>query len=128
MGGGLLAFLVAVAVKKILPEKQIWIAGILAALAHSVGQLLVAALIGAVFVGIGTGICVRMGGAVCGDDALAMCIAHVTHMKIERAYLITDLTVLGLSLTYIPFRRIIYSLLTVILSGQIIGLIQRKKQ
>lgn len=89
---------------------------------------LVAALIGAVFVGIGTGICVRMGGAVCGDDALAMCIAHVTHMKIERAYLITDLTVLGLSLTYIPFRRIIYSLLTVILSGQIIGLIQRKKQ
>lgn len=45
-GGGLLAFLVAVAVKKILPEKQIWIAGLLAALAHSVGQLAVAALIG----------------------------------------------------------------------------------
>lgn len=88
---------------------------------------LAAALIGAVFVGVGTGICVRMGGAVCGDDALAMCIAHVTHMKIERAYLITDLTVLALSLTYIPARRILYSLLTVILSGQIIGLFQKKQ-
>ena len=86
---------------------------------------LAAALIGAVFVGVGTGICVRMGGAVCGDDALAMCISHVTHMKVEKAYLITDLTVLGLSLTYIPLQRIVYSLVTVVLSGQIIGLIQR---
>ena len=84
-----------------------------------------AALLGAVFVGVGTGICVRMGGAICGDDALAMCISHVTHMKVERAYLITDLTVLALSLTYIPFHRIVYSLLTVVLSGQIIGWIQR---
>ncbi len=33
----------------------------------------------------------------------------------------------GLSLTYIPVRRIGYSLLTVILSGQLIGLMQRIK-
>ena len=32
---------------------------------------------------------------------------------------------LVLSLTYIPVTRIAYSLLTVILSGQIIGLMQR---
>lgn len=44
--GGLLAFLAAAALKRVLPEKQIWIAGILAALAHSIGQLAVAALIG----------------------------------------------------------------------------------
>ena len=37
----------------------------------------------------------------------------------------TDLVVLGLSLTYIPLRRIGYSLLTVLISGQLIGLVQR---
>ena len=40
---------------------------------------------------------------------------------------LSDLIVLGLSLTYIPVRRIGYSLLTVILSGQLIGLMQRIK-
>jgi uncharacterized membrane-anchored protein YitT (DUF2179 family) len=86
---------------------------------------LLAALIGALFVGIGCGFCVKVGGAVSGDDALAMCISHVLHIGVEKAYLITDLSVLALSMTYIPLRRIGYSLLTVILSGQIIGWIQR---
>ena len=88
---------------------------------------LLAAVIGALFVGIGCGFCVRVGGAVSGDDALAMCISHVLHIGVEKAYLITDLSVLALSMTYIPLRRIGYSLLTVILSGQIIGWIQRTR-
>lgn len=86
---------------------------------------LLAAVIGAVFVGVGTGVCVRVGGAVCGDDALAMSISHGAHIKIEWAYLISDLMVLALSATYIPLNRLIYSLLTVVLSGQIVGLVQR---
>ncbi|MBQ7866749.1 MAG: YitT family protein [Clostridia bacterium] len=86
---------------------------------------LLAALLGAVFIGIGAGLCVRAGGASCGDDALAMSLAHLFKTKIENIYLISDLTVLGLSLTYIPVRRIAYSLLTVLLSGKIIGIVQR---
>lgn len=86
---------------------------------------LLASIIGALFVGIGTGLCVKVGGATSGDDALAMCISHMLKMKIEWAYLITDLVVLGLSLSYIPISKICYSLLTVVLSGQIVGLIQR---
>ena len=86
---------------------------------------LAAALLGAAFVGIGCGLCVKVGGAVSGDDALAMCISHVFRIKIQWAYLITDLTVLGLSLTYIPLGKIWYSLLTVLLSGQIIGYLQK---
>lgn len=86
---------------------------------------LLAAIIGAFFVGIGAGVCVRIGGAISGDDALAMCVSHITHMKVEWAYLVSDLIVLALSLTYIPLSRIWYSLLTVILSGQIIGWVQR---
>ena len=86
---------------------------------------LLAAVVGALFVGVGAGLSVRAGGASGGDDALAMCIVHVTGMGIQWAYLSTDLVVLGLSLTYIPLRRIGYSLLTVLISGQLIGLVQR---
>lgn len=86
---------------------------------------LIAAVAGALFIGIGAGLCVRAGGATTGDDALAMSLSHITGIGIQWIYLISDLTVLLLSLTYIPFRRIAWSLLTVILSGQIIGWIQK---
>lgn len=89
---------------------------------------LAAALTGALFIGIGAGLCVRAGGATSGDDALAMSIQHITGLGVEKIYLVSDLTVLLLSLSYIPFRRIAYSLLTVILSGQIIGWIQKIPQ
>ena len=89
---------------------------------------LLAALIGALFIGIGAGVCVRIGGATCGDDALAMSLSHILKTPIERIYLVSDLTVLGLSLSYIPLGKIVYSLITVILSGQIIGWIQKTKR
>lgn len=85
---------------------------------------LLASLAGAAFIGMGAGLCVRAGGATSGDDALAMSITHMTKVPIQWVYLISDLTVLLLSLSYIPFQRIIYSLITVVLSGQIIGWIQ----
>ena len=83
---------------------------------------LIAAVVGAVFVGIGVGLCVRNNGAPTGDDALAMGLSRILRTRIQWIYLASDLTVLLLSLSYIPLRRILYSLLTVILSGQLIGL------
>lgn len=83
-----------------------------------------AAVIGALFVGIGAGIVVRQGGACAGDDALALVISKKLHIKISRAYLFTDITVLLLSLSYIPFQQIAYSLVTVLLSGWIIEKVQ----
>ncbi len=85
---------------------------------------LLAAILGAVFVGLGAGFCVRVGGATGGDDALAMAISHLTGWKLQWIYLVSDLLVLGLSATYIPLSRLGYSLLTVILSGQIVGFVQ----
>ncbi len=85
---------------------------------------LTASVVGALFIGIGAGLCVRAGGATSGDDALAMSIRAITGMGVEKVYLISDLTVLLLSLSYIPLTRILYSLLTVVLSGQIVGWIQ----
>lgn len=86
---------------------------------------LTASIVGALFIGIGAGLCVRVGGATSGDDALAMSLTQLTKIPIQWLYLISDLTVLGLSLSYIPLKRIGYSLLTVVLSGQIIGWIQK---
>ena len=86
---------------------------------------LLASVVGSVFVGIGSGLCVRVGGATSGDDALAMSLSKVTKVPIQWTYLVSDLVVLVLSLSYIPLSRIVYSLLTVILSGQIIGLLQK---
>lgn len=86
-----------------------------------------AALLGAVFVGVGIGISVRAGGAPGGDDALAMSIVKWTGWKIQWAYLASDLSVLALSATYIDLERLACSLLTVTLSGQIIGWVQDMK-
>lgn len=85
---------------------------------------LVAALVGALCVGVGAGLCVRVGGAPSGDDALAMSISHAAGWKIQWVYLLSDLIVLVMSLSYIPVRRIGYSLFTVLLSGQLIGFVQ----
>ena len=87
---------------------------------------LAAAIAGALFVGIGTGICVRQNAAVCGDDALAMSLSRITGLGIQWVYLISDVTVLVLSLSYIPLSRLAYSFITVFLSGQIIGFFQQK--
>jgi uncharacterized membrane-anchored protein YitT (DUF2179 family) len=84
-----------------------------------------AAVIGAIFVGVGAGLCIRAGGAPGGDDALAMALNRLTHLEIQWIYLITDFTVLGLSVSYLPLERLLWSLLTVVLSGQIIGWIQK---
>lgn len=89
---------------------------------------LLAAFSGALFVGIGAGLCVRAGGAPCGDDALAMALSARFKISIKWIYLVSDLLTLGLSLSYIPLRRIAYSLLTVVLSGQIIGFVAGSKR
>ena len=86
---------------------------------------MLAALLGAMFVGVGVGLCVLAGGAPSGDDALAMSLSSLTKKDIRIFYLISDLSVLLLSLTYISLERIFYSLVTVLLSGQIIGWMQR---
>ena len=88
---------------------------------------LTAAIVGALFIGIGAGLCVRAGGAPSGDDALAMSICRVTKSDIRIPYLASDLLVLALSLSYLDLKRIAVSLLTVVLSGQLIGFVQNAR-
>lgn len=85
---------------------------------------LIAALLGGVFVGVGVGIIIRQGGSSGGDDALALTLSHIFKLKLSLAYLFTDVTVLLLSLTYIPITRIGYSLVTVTVSSLLIDFIK----
>ena len=54
-----------------------------------------------------------------------MTISKVTGLDISHSYLFTDIVVLALSLSYIPFKRILYSLVTVTISSYLIGFIQK---
>lgn len=87
---------------------------------------LIAAILGGIFVGAGVGIIVRMGGSSGGDDALALSISRLTGWRLSRSYLLTDVTVLLLSLSYIPVTRIVFSLITVSISSFLIDIIQGK--
>ena len=54
-----------------------------------------------------------------------MSISERFHIRIEFVYFFFDFVVLVLSLSYIPLKRIAYSLLTVMISSRIIGVVQR---
>lgn len=85
----------------------------------------IAAVAGGLFVGTGVGLIIRQGASSGGDDALALILSKVTHCRISRAYLATDITVLALSLSYIPLARIGYSLITVLVSSLLIEYVQK---
>lgn len=85
---------------------------------------LLAAIVGGIFVGVGAGLVIRQGGTTGGDDALALALSKFTGCHISLAYLATDLTVLLLSLTYIPLGRIGFSLVTVVVSSLLIDYIK----
>ncbi len=85
---------------------------------------IVASVLGACFVGVGVGLVVRKGGACGGDDAIALTFSKLLKCRISQVYFVTDMTVLILSLSYIPFINIFYSLISVMLSSFIIEKIQ----
>ena len=82
---------------------------------------ILAALIGGIGIGIGCGLVVSQGGASGGDDALALVISNKAKINISYAYLLMDVIVLLMSLTYIPFTRLIYSLITTTVSSVLVG-------
>ena len=57
-----------------------------------------------------------------------MSIVKISGADIRIVYFLSDIIVLILSLTYIDIRKIVYSLLTVVLSGQLIGFVSRREE
>lgn len=87
------------------------------------GKPLLAAIVGGIFVGVGTGLVVQFGGAPGGDDALALVLNKKFHIQVSSVYYVFDTIVMVLSLSYIPVLKIVYSLLTVYISSTIINYI-----
>ncbi|MGL5328141.1 MAG: YitT family protein [Peptostreptococcaceae bacterium] len=85
-------------------------------------NMLLASILAGIGVGIGIGIIVRAGAAAGGDDAIALIGAKLTHLKVNHVYMITDLIVLVLSLSYLSLKEILFSLIAVTISGKIISL------
>ena len=84
---------------------------------------LLASIAGGVFVGVGAGLVVRCNASAGGDDALALSIHKVFGLRLSRCYLFTDLSVLLLSLSYIPLSKIVFSLITVFISSPLIDFV-----
>jgi len=84
---------------------------------------LLAALLGGSFVGIGVGLVIRAGGSTGGDDAFALTVCKLTSWRISKAYMISDFTILALSLTYIPIYLIGFSLLSATTSTLLIDFV-----
>ncbi|WP_455257209.1 YitT family protein [Peptoniphilus asaccharolyticus] len=82
---------------------------------------IVSALIGGIGIGVGCGLVVSQACAAGGDDALALVLSNKLNLNISKIYFLTDALVLTMSLLYIPMGRIIFSLLTTIVSSFIIG-------
>lgn len=80
-------------------------------------------ILSGLFVGVGVGIIVRNGAAAGGDDALAMVISKITSLNIGNVYMIGDVAVLMLSLTYLSVYDIFWSLIAVNISGRTIDFI-----
>ena len=80
-------------------------------------------ILSGLFVGVGVGIIVRNGAAAGGDDALAMVISKITSMTIGNVYMVGDIVVLILSLTYLSVYDIFWSLIAVNISGRTIDFI-----
>ena len=90
-------------------------------------NVLLGSIFSGIFVGVGSGLVVRAGGAAGGDDALALVISKTTSLNIGKVYMITDIIVLGLSLVYLSTSQIALSLIAVSISGRLIGFIASYK-
>lgn len=69
-------------------------------------HMLLAAILGGIFVEVGVGLIVRTGGAAGGDDVIALLADKYTRFTVGPAYLAMDLIVLILSLTYLTVEDI----------------------
>ncbi|MGL5345981.1 MAG: YitT family protein [Peptostreptococcaceae bacterium] len=86
-------------------------------------NMLIASVLAGIGVGIGVGLVVRGGGAAGGDDVIALLVSRFTKFKINQVYLITDAIVLIMSLVYLDFKQVFFSIIAVTISGKIISML-----
>lgn len=86
----------------------------------------IAAVVGGILIGLGCGLVVTEGGATGGDDAIALAISDKFNLSLAMVYIICDVVVLLMSISYIPVTQLVFSLLTTTISSVIVGQIELK--
>lgn len=92
-------------------------------LVPSFNNMIIASILAGIGVGIGVGLVVRGGGASGGDDVIALLVSRFTKLKVNYVYLITDAIVLLMSLVYLDFKQVFFSIIAVTISGKIISIL-----
>lgn len=87
--------------------------------------MLIGSILAGICVGIGVGLVVRGGGVSGGDDVIALLGNKFLKLKVNYVYLITDATMLLMSLIYLDIKQIFYSIIAVTISGKIISIIYK---
>ncbi|WP_297638350.1 YitT family protein [uncultured Clostridium sp.] len=88
-------------------------------------SMILAGILSGVGVGVGVGLVLRAGGASSGDDVVAILGEKFTKLKMNHIYYISDVIVLALSLTYLGFDKIIYSVIAAVVSGKLVSIIYK---
>ncbi|MGG0823055.1 YitT family protein [Paenibacillus turicensis] len=78
------------------------------------------ALLSGLLSGIGVGVVLRSGSATGGDEIMALIISQWSGIKIGSVFMLMDALVLTISLIYLPFAQTMYTIMAVIISGQVI--------
>lgn len=84
------------------------------------GNLLIAAVLSGIVTGFATGLVLRYGGATGGDDLLTLMVSRYTGLKLGTVFILFDALVLALSLIYLPMKETLFTILAVVIAGQMI--------
>jgi uncharacterized membrane-anchored protein YitT (DUF2179 family) len=88
-------------------------------------DLLLASLYAGAFIGAGLGIVFRFGGTTGGSDILARVGYKLKGWPMGRSLLWIDTCVIGLSVFYLPWDKLLYTLIIVFVAAKIIDIIQQ---
>ncbi|MBO9128482.1 YitT family protein [Bacillus sp. 165] len=91
-------------------------------------NLLAAAVIGGIMVGFGIGLILRHGGATGGDDILSIMLSKFSKWSIGKIYFLFDALVLILSLIYMSWDQVAYTIISVAVCGYITNAVYYYKQ
>ncbi|ASJ54760.1 hypothetical protein BP422_14980 [Brevibacillus formosus] len=79
-----------------------------------------ASVLSGVLTGLGTGLVLRYGAATGGDDIFSLLISKYTGLSIGTVFLLLDVIVLCMSFWFVPMKEMMYTILAVVISSQVI--------
>lgn len=91
-------------------------------------NLLLAAVIGGILVGFGLGVILRYGGTTGGDDILSILISKISRLSVGKVYFLFDGIVLVISLIYLNWDEVAYTLVSVAVCAYITDLVMANQK